>query len=104
MVVHRVGDVDEPQPVACRADDLGHVAAHVIGVAGDVDHPDIGRVHSADDAQRFHPVLDEIVWVRVDPDVDALPLEDRHQLLHGPEERAFGFLGALVILSGACGS
>jgi hypothetical protein len=68
MVVHRVGDVDEPQPVACRADDFGHVAAHVIGVAGDVDHSDVRRVEAADDPQRLQPVLDEIVGVRVDSD------------------------------------
>ena len=66
-----------------------------IGVAGDVDHADVGGVDAADDPQRLQTVFDEIVWVRVDPDVDAFTLEDRHQLLHGPEERALGFLGAL---------
>ena len=92
-VIHGVGDVHQPQPVARGADDLGHVAAHVVGVAGDVDHADVGRVDAADDAQRLQPVLDEIVGVRVDSDVDAFALEDRHQLLHRPEERPFGFLG-----------
>jgi hypothetical protein len=31
--------------------------------------------------------------MRIDADVDAFALEDRHQFLHGPEERPFGFLG-----------
>ena len=44
---------------------------------------------------RLQAVLDEIVGVRVDPDVDALALEDRHQFLHRPEERPLGFLGLL---------
>ena len=64
-------------------------------VARDEDHADIGGVDAADDPQRLQPVLDEIVWVRVDPDVDSFAFEDRHQLFHGPEERALGFLGAL---------
>ena len=64
-------------------------------MARDEDHADVGGVDAADDAQRLQPVLDEIVWVRVDPDVDAFAFEDRHQLLHGPEERPLGFLGAL---------
>ena len=64
-------------------------------MAGDVDHADVGGVDAADDPQRLHPVLDEIVGVRVDPDVDAFAFEDRHQFLHGPEERPFGFLGLL---------
>ena len=66
-----------------------------IGVAGDVDHADVGRVDTADDPQRLQPVLDEIVWVRVDSDVDAFAFEDRHQLFHRPEERPLGFLGTL---------
>ena len=63
-------------------------------MAGDVDHADVGGVDAADDPQRLHAVLDEIVRVRIDPDVDAFAFEDRHQLLHRPEERAFGLLGA----------
>ncbi len=66
-----------------------------IAVARDEDHADVRRVDTADDPQRLHPVLDEIIWVRVDPDVDAFAFEDRHQLFHGPEERPLGFLGAL---------
>ena len=93
-VVHGVGDVDESQLVASGADDLGHVAAHVIGVAGDVHHADIGGVDAADDPQRLQAVLDEIIGMRVDPDVDAFAFEDRHEFLHRPEERAFGFFGA----------
>ncbi len=68
---------------------------HVEGVAGDEDHADVRGVDAADDAHRLEPVLDEIVWVRVDPDVDALALEDRHQFLHRAEERPLGFLGPL---------
>ena len=62
-------------------------------MAGDVHHAEVGGVDATDDADRFEAVLDEIVRVRIDPDVDALPLEDRHQLLHGPEERPLGLLG-----------
>ena len=93
VVVHGVGDVHQPQLVARGSHDLGHVAAHVKRVAGDVHHADVGGVDAADDPQRLQPVLDEIVGVRVDPDVDAFTFEDRHQLLHRPEERPLGFLG-----------
>ena len=64
------------------------------GVARDVNHPDVRGVDPADDPHRLEAVLDEIVWVRIDSDVDALTLEDRHQLFHGSEERPLGFLRA----------
>ena len=35
-------------------------------------------------------VLDEVVRVRLEPELDALALEDRQQLLHRPPELAFG--------------
>jgi len=48
----------------------------VKGVARDVHHADVGGVDSPNDAHRLEAVLDEIVWVRVDPDVDALARPD----------------------------
>jgi hypothetical protein len=42
-------------------------------MAGDEDEPDVRGVDAADDPQRLQPVLDEIVGVRVDPDVRRTP-------------------------------
>ena len=64
------------------------------GVAGHVDHADVGRVHPSNDPQRLEPVFHEVVGVRVDPHVDTFAFEDRQEFFHGAEERAFGFLGA----------
>src|ERR1700759_4939504 len=47
--------------------------------------PKTGRQPPAH-APRGHPAFDEVVRVRLEPQLDAFPLEDRQQLLHRPPE------------------
>jgi hypothetical protein len=67
-------------------DDGGRVVTLVEGVRGAVEEADPVPVQATDQVDRLDPVLDEVVGMRLQDQLDTLPLEDRQQLIRRLQE------------------
>src|SRR3954452_25244938 len=94
-VVHRVGDVHVAEQRTGAGDDPGRVVALVEGVRQAVEEGHGRGVDPPDQVHRRGAELDEVIRMRLQRQLDALPLEDRQQLLHRPPEHRLGQLGGL---------
>ena len=101
LVVEGVGDVDVGQHRRGLADHRLDIVAEVEGVRRAVEEAHVLRVDHPDHVDRRLQRLDEVLGMRLDVELDALLLEDRHQLLHRAEPGRLAGLGEGAGTAGA---